>query len=66
MLPDPGEITGLLPGATTSLGKQCARLCREHWHRTKVASEIARIPPHAEINFEVVKAIADLKDAGRR
>lgn len=38
----------------------------EYWHWAKVASEVARIEPRAEINFEVVKSIADQEDAGRR
>lgn len=32
----------------------------------KVASEVARMEPRAEMDFEVVKAIADQERAGRR
>lgn len=38
----------------------------EYWHWAKVASEVARIDPRAEMDFEVVKAIADQESAGRR
>lgn len=38
----------------------------EYWHWANVASEIARIEPRAEMDFEVVKAIADQESAGRR
>ncbi len=38
----------------------------EYWHWAKVASEVARIEPRAEMDFEVVKAIADQESAGRR
>ncbi|MCJ7997500.1 hypothetical protein J5N58_23560 [Rhizobium cremeum] len=37
----------------------------ESWHWAKVASEVARIEPRAEMDFEVVKAIADQEAAGR-
>ncbi|WP_266064302.1 hypothetical protein [Brucella intermedia] len=37
----------------------------EYWHRAKVASEVARIEPRAEMDFAVVKAIADQESAGR-
>ena len=39
---------------------------REHWHWGKVASEVARIEPRAEMDFKVVRTIADQEDAGRR
>lgn len=39
---------------------------REHWHWAKVASEIARIEPRAEMDFKVVKTIADQEHSGRR
>ncbi|KRA65268.1 hypothetical protein [Rhizobium sp. Root651] len=38
----------------------------EYWHWATVASEVARIEPRAEMDFEVVKAIADQESAGRR
>ncbi|HCL67663.1 MAG TPA: hypothetical protein DIC56_23070 [Rhizobium sp.] len=38
----------------------------EYWHWAKVASEVARIEPRAQMDFEVVKAIADQESAGRR
>jgi hypothetical protein len=38
----------------------------EYRHWAKVASEVARIEPRAEMDFEVVKAIADQERAGRR
>ena len=38
----------------------------EYWHWAKVASEVARIDPRAEMDFEVVKAIADQETAGHR
>lgn len=38
----------------------------EYWHWAKVASEVARIEPRADMDFEVVKAIADQESAGRR
>lgn len=38
----------------------------EYWHWAKVASEVARIEPRAEMDFEVVKAIADEEAARRR
>ncbi|WP_119258576.1 hypothetical protein [Shinella zoogloeoides] len=31
----------------------------DYWHWTKVASEVARIEPRADMDFAVVKAIAD-------
>lgn len=31
----------------------------EYWHWAKVAAEVARIEPRADMDFEVVKAIAD-------
>lgn len=31
----------------------------EFWHWARVASEVARVSPAAEMNLEVVKAIAD-------
>lgn len=37
----------------------------EYSHWAKVASEVARIEPRVEMDFEVVKAIAD-EAAGRR
>ncbi|MBX5177326.1 hypothetical protein HJB77_13745 [Rhizobium lentis] len=37
-----------------------------YWHWAKVASEVARIEPRAEMDFEVVKAIADQETTGRR
>lgn len=37
----------------------------EYWHWAKVASEVARIEPRAEMDFEVVKAIADEEVARR-
>lgn len=36
----------------------------EYWHWAKVASEVARIEPRAEMDFEIVKA--DQKTTGRR
>jgi hypothetical protein len=39
---------------------------REHWHWAKVASEVACIEPRAQMDFKVVKTIADQEDAGRR
>ncbi|MDS7598335.1 hypothetical protein [Agrobacterium tumefaciens] len=38
----------------------------EYRHWAKVASEVARIEPRAEMDFEVVKAIADQEAARRR
>ncbi|SMF26109.1 MULTISPECIES: hypothetical protein [Rhizobiaceae] len=38
----------------------------EYWHWAKVASEVARIEPRAAMDFEVVKAIADHENIGRR
>ena len=38
----------------------------DYWHWAKVASEVARIEPRAEMDFEVVKAIADQETTGRR
>ncbi|HBF28519.1 MAG TPA: hypothetical protein DDW73_02630 [Rhizobium sp.] len=38
----------------------------EYWHWAKVASEIARIEPRAEMDFEILKDLADREDAGRR
>ncbi|NKL72973.1 hypothetical protein GFM09_27535 [Rhizobium leguminosarum bv. viciae] len=31
----------------------------EFWHWAKVASEIARVSPHAEMDLRIVQAIAD-------
>ncbi|MFL0691583.1 MAG: hypothetical protein ACJLUP_05485 [Agrobacterium tumefaciens] len=39
---------------------------REHWQWTKVASEVARIEPRAEMDFKVVRTIADQEHSGRR
>lgn len=36
------------------------------WHWSKVASEIARIEPRAEMDFTVLKALSDQEKAGRR
>ncbi|KQW26412.1 hypothetical protein ASE36_20750 [Rhizobium sp. Root274] len=41
-------------------------LTNEYWHWARVASEVARIEPRAEMDFEVVKAIADQETTGRR
>jgi hypothetical protein len=38
----------------------------EFWHWSKVASEIARIEPRAEMDFTVLKALSDQEDAGSR
>ena len=38
----------------------------DYWHWAKVANEVARIEPRAEMDFEVVKAIADQETTGRR
>lgn len=38
----------------------------ESWHWAKVASEVVRIEPRAEMNFEIVKVIADEEAACRR
>jgi hypothetical protein len=38
----------------------------EFWHWSKVASEIARIEPRAEMDFAVLKAVSDQDKAGRR
>ncbi|WP_439630804.1 hypothetical protein [Shinella sp.] len=38
----------------------------EYWHWAKVASEVARIEPRAEMDFEVVKAIDDQEGVSRR
>lgn len=38
----------------------------EYWHWAKVASEAARIEPRAEMDFEIVKRIADQETTGRR
>ena len=37
-----------------------------YWHWAKVASEVARIEPRAEMDFEVVNSIADQETTGRR
>ena len=37
----------------------------EYRHWAKVPSEVGRIEPRAEMDFEVVKAIADQERAGR-
>jgi len=39
---------------------------REDWQWTKVASEVARIEPRAEMDFKVVRTIADQEHSGRR
>jgi hypothetical protein len=39
---------------------------REHWHWAKVASEVVRIEPRAEMDFTVVKTIADQEHSARR
>lgn len=56
----------LLRGAAKSRPQPSTRECGEYWHRAQVASEVARIEPRAEMDFEVVKAIADQERAGRR
>lgn len=38
----------------------------DYWHWANVASEVARIEPRADMDFEVVKAIADQETTGRR
>jgi hypothetical protein len=38
----------------------------EFWHWSKVASEIARIEPRAEMDFSVVEALSDQEKARRR
>ena len=38
----------------------------EFWHWSKVASEIARIEPRAEMGFAVLEAFSDQEKAGRR
>lgn len=38
----------------------------EFWHWSKVASEIARIEPRAEMDFAVLKALTDQEEAGSR
>ena len=38
----------------------------EFWHWSKVASEIARIEPCAEMDFAVLKALSDQDKSGRR
>jgi hypothetical protein len=38
----------------------------ECWHWSKVASEIARTEPRAEMDFAVLKALSDQDKSGRR
>lgn len=38
----------------------------EYWDWTKLASEIVRIEPRADMDFKVVKGIANQEAAGRR
>ena len=38
----------------------------EFWHWSKVASEIARIEPRAEMDFSFVEALSDQEKARRR
>lgn len=38
----------------------------EFWHWSKVASEIARIEPRAEMDFAVLRGVSDQENAGRR
>ena len=38
----------------------------EFWHWSKVASEIARIEPRAEMDFAFLKALSGQEKAGRR
>lgn len=38
----------------------------ECWHWAKVASEIVRIEPRAEMDFAVLQALSDQEEAGRR
>lgn len=49
---------GLRSGAQGNAGEQ--------WHWTTLASEVAHIGSRAEMDFKVVKAIADQEHAGRR
>ncbi|HEV7306311.1 hypothetical protein [Ensifer sp.] len=37
----------------------------DYWHWSRIASEVARIEPRAETDFEVVRAIADQETTGR-
>lgn len=38
----------------------------EYWHWAKVASEIARIEPRAEMDFDILKNLSDQEKSGRR
>jgi hypothetical protein len=38
----------------------------EFWHWSKVASEIARIEPRAEMDFVVLRTLFDQEEAGSR
>jgi hypothetical protein len=38
----------------------------EFWHWSKVASEIARIGPRAEMDFAILEALSDQEKAARR
>ncbi len=37
-----------------------------YWHWDKVASEIARIEPRAEMDFDILKVLSDQEEPGRR
>lgn len=39
---------------------------QEYWHWAKVASEIARIEPRAEMDFDILKILSDQEEPGRR
>jgi len=39
---------------------------QDYSHWAKVASEIARIEPRAEMDFAVLKALSDQEEAGHR
>lgn len=44
---------------------RCAGEAREYWHWSKVAAEVARIEPQAEMDFAVLKAINEEEEIGR-
>lgn len=68
----PGDLPGADPiNAYYEAQRRAARSraqgnAGEYWHWAKVASEVVRIEPRAEMDFEVVRAIVDQERAGRR
>jgi hypothetical protein len=38
----------------------------EYWHWAKVASEVARIEPRVEMDFDILKVLSDQEEPGRR